>query len=615
MVSKVANRGGPPRAGRMPNSGPLLRGLVQLERALAQPSRAGGCLPWSRGPDRKLLACIRSLTSLVQPLLGNASYDLRQRVYVALQRLEDHLDGGHGAFTAATGDLKQAVCRSDDRLAKELVAHLTFAEDPNAGDVLEQQRQIIKQLSVDSPSRAAQHKALTIPLPRARPGGGKTPGLPPAEAVITVHAALTRHGADGVASRRKMAPHERALVVAKLREQPTTVQDDVRVAIRSERGLTSKWLQGERGQIYHVANRFTKGTFGKGRRALNEAGEPCFIKEVRLDEDMRLDADLYKPGVDGEGYKTLATQFTSVQDWNEELRLLVDAGARFKPVDEIRVDGKAYAVFQELDGSLGDIYKKFETPEQRRALAHYVGYEVACDQERAHAAGILHRDVKPDNILVGRNGDLGLSDYGFALRLPPGEEALHTEAGAGRFSGTKSYAAPEVNLAGRPHKASDVYSLGCVILRVLAGSKAEHLFAGMRPSASSSRDSFDLWAFGHKGWENDFQELIRRAPDGSLSVATLPQTQLYANFPQVRLAYTVDPDLTAFVVFFMLHPQASKRWSAAQVAKLLKDVAGRPDLHALAIRQMGEHLQPSATQRGTSAWLRAQYALTQIVDR
>lgn len=81
----------------------------------------------------------------------------------------------------------------------------------------------------------------------------------------------------------------------------------------------------------------------------------------------------------------------------------------------------------------------------------------------AHARNLMHRDVKPENVLIGTHGQLLLADFGFALlthhssRLPLQE-----------LAGTVAYMAPE-SLQGHPRRASDQYALGVMVYEWLTG--------------------------------------------------------------------------------------------------------------------------------------------------
>jgi YVTN family beta-propeller protein len=88
----------------------------------------------------------------------------------------------------------------------------------------------------------------------------------------------------------------------------------------------------------------------------------------------------------------------------------------------------------------------------------------------AHARGLVHRDVKPANILIAHGGDperehVYLTDFGIARA--PGEEPGLTRTGA--FLGSLAYAAPERIEGERGGPAADVYALGCVLFETLTG--------------------------------------------------------------------------------------------------------------------------------------------------
>ncbi|HEY1554889.1 MAG TPA: protein kinase [Kofleriaceae bacterium] len=103
----------------------------------------------------------------------------------------------------------------------------------------------------------------------------------------------------------------------------------------------------------------------------------------------------------------------------------------------------------------------------RMALAETIA--VACalldGLEAAHAAGIIHRDIKPDNVLIAESGRVVLADFGVAALA----------AGTGELSGTPSYMAPEQARGEPPTPACDVYSVGVVLFEMVTGRRA---FAG-----------------------------------------------------------------------------------------------------------------------------------------
>ncbi|MEV1066156.1 serine/threonine-protein kinase [Streptomyces sp. NPDC050263] len=126
------------------------------------------------------------------------------------------------------------------------------------------------------------------------------------------------------------------------------------------------------------------------------------------------------------------------------------------------VDGRPWIVMELVRGrSLGDVLQE-GTLSAREAAR--VGLELLGALEAAHAAGILHRDVKPDNVLLGRHERVVLTDFGIAQI--EGETNL-TDTGG--FVGSPEYIAPERVLGQRPGPASDLWSLGVVLYAATEG--------------------------------------------------------------------------------------------------------------------------------------------------
>ncbi|HEY4002775.1 MAG TPA: serine/threonine-protein kinase [Candidatus Xenobia bacterium] len=100
------------------------------------------------------------------------------------------------------------------------------------------------------------------------------------------------------------------------------------------------------------------------------------------------------------------------------------------------------------------------------APAHAVGVvrDVLLALQYAHTEGVIHRDVKPANILLPQSGGVKLSDYGIARHL---DDATLT--GLNREMGSKAYMAPEQICAHRVDHRADLYATGCVLFEALTG--------------------------------------------------------------------------------------------------------------------------------------------------
>lgn len=86
----------------------------------------------------------------------------------------------------------------------------------------------------------------------------------------------------------------------------------------------------------------------------------------------------------------------------------------------------------------------------------------------AHRAGLIHRDVKPENVLVAADGSVKVADFGLARAISA--DTQHTVTG-GILIGTVSYLAPELVVEGRADERSDVYAAGVLLYEMLTGVK------------------------------------------------------------------------------------------------------------------------------------------------
>ncbi|WP_329035018.1 serine/threonine protein kinase [Streptomyces sp. NBC_00178] len=128
-------------------------------------------------------------------------------------------------------------------------------------------------------------------------------------------------------------------------------------------------------------------------------------------------------------------------------------------------EDRFYLVMELVEGrSLGDLLEAQESvhPEQ---VAHIAG-QAAAGLAAAHRQGIVHRDIKPGNLMLDADGSVKIGDFGIAQFVDDPSTALTT---AGQIVGTSLYLAPERALGRSADAASDMYSLGCVIYQLLVG--------------------------------------------------------------------------------------------------------------------------------------------------
>src|SRR5712692_427796 len=129
-------------------------------------------------------------------------------------------------------------------------------------------------------------------------------------------------------------------------------------------------------------------------------------------------------------------------------------------------DGTAFLVTEYAPhGTLRARYPK-GTRLPLEAIVYYVS-QVASALQYAHEQRLVHRDVKPENILLGPQDEVLLSDFGLAL-VTPQSISMDKDAAETGLAGTTPYLAPE-QLRGMPRPASDQYALGVVVYEWLCG--------------------------------------------------------------------------------------------------------------------------------------------------
>ncbi len=156
-------------------------------------------------------------------------------------------------------------------------------------------------------------------------------------------------------------------------------------------------------------------------------------------------------------------------------------------VRDVVVEGDVVAVVMDLAPGV-DLRRLLRaSPTQPPALACAVGAQVAAGLAAVHAAGVVHRDVKPENVLI----DLSTTEAPVARLTDFGVAGVVAQAGAARTTGvvgTPEYLAPELAEGSAATPAADVYSLGILLYELCAGRTP---FAGGHPVAVLRRQLED----------------------------------------------------------------------------------------------------------------------------
>jgi serine/threonine protein kinase len=142
-------------------------------------------------------------------------------------------------------------------------------------------------------------------------------------------------------------------------------------------------------------------------------------------------------------------------------------------------DGHPYMIMELCEGTYAD---RMQARPLTAVEVRYVGSRIADALADAHTLGVLHRDVKPANILVTRFGEPALADFGLAVLTESRESSITLEL-------TPAYAAPEMFHHGRPVPASDIYAL-CATLYALMRGRPPRWREGHNPTLASLVDMF-----------------------------------------------------------------------------------------------------------------------------
>ena len=167
--------------------------------------------------------------------------------------------------------------------------------------------------------------------------------------------------------------------------------------------------------------------------------------------------------------KVLHQQYTEDDEYLDRFRHEARAAAALSShpnivtvIDRGEQDGRQFIVFEYVDG------ENLKRLIERRGPAPVVtalelGMQVARGLAFAHQQGLVHRDVKPQNVLLNGDGQAKVTDFGIARSL----DVQHGLTQTGTVLGTSDYIAPEQAQGQRVDEHTDVYSLGCVLYELL----------------------------------------------------------------------------------------------------------------------------------------------------
>src|SRR6185312_2768695 len=221
-------------------------------------------------------------------------------------------------------------------------------------------------------------------------------------------------------------------------------------------------------------------------------------------------------------------------------------------------EGELYIAMRYVEGNdLRTLVRAAGRLDPGRAVA--IVAQVGNALDAAHERGIVHRDVKPANVLLGAGDHAYLTDFGLTKRIS--SQSGNTRAGG--WVGTLGFVAPEQIRGERVDARADIYALGCVLFHALAGG------------APYQRDSDEatLWAHLH----DDPPALRASAPDAPPALQAVIDRAL-AKDPADRFQSAGDLGRAALAAVGREDPRRGERVVArGDAAPVEADTAASPD--------------------------------------
>ena len=210
--------------------------------------------------------------------------------------------------------------------------------------------------------------------------------------------------------------------------------------------------------------------------------------------------------------------------------------------------GTLFLVMEYVPGlTMRDLIRKEAPMSPAKALA--VIEPVLAALAAAHDAGILHRDVKPENVLLADDGRVKVADFGLARAI--NSETQHTATG-GVLIGTVSYLSPELVVNGKADARADVYAAGVLIYEMLTGHKPHQADSPIQVAYKHVHEDIPAPSASTRGIPPYVDALVARATARDTALRPADARVLLHQVRRVRHALdhgvVDDPDLIADLV-------------------------------------------------------------------
>ncbi len=175
-------------------------------------------------------------------------------------------------------------------------------------------------------------------------------------------------------------------------------------------------------------------------------------------------------------------------------------------------DDHAHIAMEYLSG--GDLKQRIRQAIPEHLAVSYIK-QIASALAKIHSVGILHRDLKPGNIMLRADGSLALIDFGLAKRMRLEQEIT----GSGEIFGTPYYMSPEQGHADVVDERSDIYSLGIIFYEMLTGDKPFRASNAMGIIYKHSNTPIPVLPAVHAQYQSVINMMLAKKPEDRFQTA------------------------------------------------------------------------------------------------
>lgn len=209
----------------------------------------------------------------------------------------------------------------------------------------------------------------------------------------------------------------------------------------------------------------------------------------------------------------------------------------------------------------------------------------------AHRAGIIHRDVKPENVLLAEDGRIKIGDFGLARAT-----SANTATGA-QLMGTIAYLAPELVTRGTADARSDIYSLGIMLYEMLTGEQPYRGEQPMQIAFQHATDSVPRPSVKNPGVPEQLDELVLWSTEKKPDDRPADAMEMLQRLREIERSLGISPQVVTAATSGMID-----RDDPSELTKVLPATTGATTVHAEV--DNAARLRRSANRQGArTAWI------------